>query len=151
MAQVPVTPAACSSAMDNPPLPAHSCTPASVASNNTYLMAGSPTKRSKNVNDSYKPKVITTVGQKPACLVNASLTYVGSEQIYAFGGFDQFTDEGGQFRHLRRAVCSLLGSLQSCTPARFKYTAVEPGRQFRRHTGRSHGYFRAGSRHSQSS
>jgi len=34
-----------------------------------------------------------TTGQKPACLVNASVTYCGNDQIYAFGGFDQFTDE----------------------------------------------------------
>lgn len=40
------------------------------------------------------PKIITTVGQRPACLVNASVTYVGNDQIYAFGGFDQYTDEG---------------------------------------------------------
>jgi hypothetical protein len=25
--------------------------------------------------------------------VNASVTYVGDDQIYAFGGFDQYTDE----------------------------------------------------------
>ncbi|ORY14207.1 hypothetical protein BCR34DRAFT_479960 [Clohesyomyces aquaticus] len=37
--------------------------------------------------------MITTVGAKPACLVNASVTYVGNDQIYAFGGFDQYTDE----------------------------------------------------------
>lgn len=36
---------------------------------------------------------MTTVGQRPACLVNASVTYVGNDQIYAFGGFDQYTDE----------------------------------------------------------
>ena len=34
-----------------------------------------------------------TTGQKPACLVNASVTYCSNDQIYAFGGFDQFTDE----------------------------------------------------------
>ena len=39
------------------------------------------------------PKIITTVGQRPACLVNASVTYVGNDMIYAFGGFDQYTDE----------------------------------------------------------
>ena len=39
------------------------------------------------------PKIITTVGQRPACLVNASVTYVGNDLIYAFGGFDQYTDE----------------------------------------------------------
>ncbi|KAF2090983.1 galactose oxidase, partial [Saccharata proteae CBS 121410] len=43
--------------------------------------------------DNYKPKIVTTVGAKPACLVNASVTYVGNDQIYAFGGFDQYTDE----------------------------------------------------------
>lgn len=37
--------------------------------------------------------MISTIGAKPACLVNASVTYVGDDQIYAFGGFDQFTDE----------------------------------------------------------
>lgn len=47
----------------------------------------------KPSNDSYKPKIITTVGARPACLVNASVTYVGNNQIYAFGGFDQYTDE----------------------------------------------------------
>lgn len=36
---------------------------------------------------------MTTVGQRPACLVNASVTYVGNDHIYAFGGFDQYTDE----------------------------------------------------------
>ena len=38
--------------------------------------------------------MISTIGAKPACLVNASVTYVGDDQIYAFGGFDQYTDEG---------------------------------------------------------
>ena len=47
----------------------------------------------KPTSDSYKPKIITTVGARPACLVNASVTYVGNNQIYAFGGFDQYTDE----------------------------------------------------------
>ena len=43
--------------------------------------------------DTYMPTIMTTVGQRPACLVNASVTYVGNDQIYAFGGFDQYTDE----------------------------------------------------------
>ncbi|RKU44572.1 hypothetical protein DL546_003757 [Coniochaeta pulveracea] len=43
--------------------------------------------------DGYRPKVTRTLGQKPACLVNASVTYCGNNQIYAFGGFDQYTDE----------------------------------------------------------
>ncbi|KAF2139816.1 uncharacterized protein K452DRAFT_360064 [Aplosporella prunicola CBS 121167] len=50
-------------------------------------------RRGANKKDSYKPKIVTTVGAKPACLVNASVTYVGNDQIYAFGGFDQYTDE----------------------------------------------------------
>ncbi|KAJ9646324.1 hypothetical protein H2199_002373 [Coniosporium tulheliwenetii] len=63
----------------------------SQASNNTFQMSASPVRQRKS--DGYKPKIITTVGAKPACLVNASVTYVGNDQIYAFGGFDQYTDE----------------------------------------------------------
>jgi len=37
--------------------------------------------------------VTRTLGQRPACLVNASVTYCGNNQIFAFGGFDQYTDE----------------------------------------------------------
>ena len=51
-------------------------------------------KGRRNTNDSYKPKILRTCGQRPACLVNASVTYCGNNQIYAFGGFDQYTDEG---------------------------------------------------------
>ena len=69
-------------------------TPSSVTSsnNNTFVMSRSPVRPRKQEN--YKPKIITTVGARPACLVNASVTYVGNDQIYAFGGFDQYTDEG---------------------------------------------------------
>ncbi|KAL9092552.1 MAG: hypothetical protein Q9165_004356 [Trypethelium subeluteriae] len=56
-------------------------------------MSASPIRSRKRSNDGYKPKIITTVGQRPACLVNASVTYVGNNKIYAFGGFDQYTDE----------------------------------------------------------
>src|SRR5690242_2809625 len=63
------------------------------SSNNTFLMSASPVRSRKSVGDGYKPKMISTIGAKPACLVNASVTYVGDDQIYAFGGFDQFTDE----------------------------------------------------------
>lgn len=56
-------------------------------------MTASPGRSRKSIAEGYKPKIITTVGAKPACLVNASVTYVGNEQIYAFGGFDQYTDE----------------------------------------------------------
>lgn len=63
-------------------------------SNNTYVMSGSPVKGSRRrPAEPYMPKIITTVGQRPACLVNASVTYVGNDLIYAFGGFDQYTDE----------------------------------------------------------
>ncbi|KAF2401641.1 kelch repeat protein [Trichodelitschia bisporula] len=56
-------------------------------------MSASPVRHRKSSQDSYTPKIITTVGARPACLVNASVTYVGNDQIYAFGGFDQYTDE----------------------------------------------------------
>lgn len=65
---------------------------ASGTSNNTYVMPNSPMKGRPGA-DGYRPKVMRTVGQKPTCLVNASVTYCGDNQIYAFGGFDQYTDE----------------------------------------------------------
>ncbi|KAI4186631.1 MAG: hypothetical protein L6R41_003346 [Letrouitia leprolyta] len=68
--------------------------PSATSSNNTYLMPMSPSKKAKGAGDSYRPKVVRTLGQRPACLVNASVTYCGNDQIYAFGGFDQYTDEG---------------------------------------------------------
>ncbi|KAI1378787.1 galactose oxidase [Hypoxylon crocopeplum] len=63
-----------------------------VSSNNTFVMPNSPMK-SRAMMDGYRPKVTRTLGQRPACLVNASVTYCGNNQIYAFGGFDQYTDE----------------------------------------------------------
>lgn len=69
-------------------------TPSSaVSSNNTFLMPNSPVKGGALSRDGYRPKVTRTLGQRPACLVNASVTYCGNNQIYAFGGFDQYTDE----------------------------------------------------------
>src|SRR5271163_2699437 len=63
-------------------------------STSTYLMPTSPAKNRRNsCLDGYRPKVAKATGHKPACLVNASVTYCGNDQIYAFGGFDQFTDE----------------------------------------------------------
>lgn len=68
-------------------------TPGSAASsNNTFLMPNSPIKGRLN-SDGYRPIVTRTLGQRPACLVNASVTFCGNNQIYAFGGFDQYTDE----------------------------------------------------------
>lgn len=55
-------------------------------------MPNSPLKN-RAPGDGYRPKVTRTLGQRPACLVNASVTYCGNNQIYAFGGFDQYTDE----------------------------------------------------------
>lgn len=65
---------------------------AASSSNSTYIMPNSPAK-ARPVADGYRPKVTRTLGQRPACLVNASVTYCGNSQIYAFGGFDQYTDE----------------------------------------------------------
>src|SRR2546423_15184703 len=57
----------------------------------TYLMPTSPAKnRRLNSPDGYRPKKAKTNGQKPACLVNAPLSYFGNNQNYTFGGFDQF-------------------------------------------------------------
>jgi hypothetical protein len=71
---------------------ASTLTPASASSNNTYIMPNSPLKNRATM-DGYRPKVTRTLGQRPACLVNASVTYCGNNRIYAFGGFDQYTDE----------------------------------------------------------
>lgn len=62
------------------------------SSSNTYIMPNSPAK-GRTVQDGYRPRVTRTLGQRPACLVNASVTYCGNGQIFAFGGFDQYTDE----------------------------------------------------------
>ena len=58
----------------------------------SYLMPTSPAKHRRS-SDAARPKISRTTGSKPACLVNASVTFCGNDQIYAFGGFDQFTDE----------------------------------------------------------
>ena len=68
-----------------------------VSSNDTYLLPSSPTKNrtmSTEKGGFSQPRVLRTNGQRPACLVNASVTYCGDNQLYAFGGFDQYTDEG---------------------------------------------------------
>lgn len=71
-----------------------SSSPASEArTEQTYLLATSPHANRSASSDQYRPKIISTVGQRPAVLVLASVTYVGNNEIYAFGGFDQYTDE----------------------------------------------------------
>jgi hypothetical protein len=67
-------------------------TPGSANSNNTYIMPNSPLKN-RSMADGYRPRITRTLGNRPACLVNASVTHCGNNQIYAFGGFDQYTDE----------------------------------------------------------
>ncbi|RMZ81774.1 hypothetical protein DV738_g1969, partial [Chaetothyriales sp. CBS 135597] len=59
----------------------------------TYLMPANPVKNRRGRLEGQKPKIWKSTGQKPACLVNASVTYCGNDQIYAFGGFDMLTDE----------------------------------------------------------
>lgn len=51
----------------------------------------------RRANADYRPSVKKAQGHVPACLVNASVTYCGNDCIYAFGGFDQYTDEGPTF------------------------------------------------------
>ncbi|KAL8409088.1 hypothetical protein RB594_007508 [Gaeumannomyces avenae] len=83
--------------------------PSSASSNNTFVMTNSPLKN-RGLPDGYRPKVTRTLGNRPACLVNASVTYCGNNQIYAFGGFDQYTDE--VYNHvLRLDLASLQWSL----------------------------------------
>ncbi|BDD57317.1 hypothetical protein MAP00_002689 [Monascus purpureus] len=60
---------------------------------NTYLMPASPAAGGRRASVDYRPTIKKSQGQVPACLVNASVTHCGNDQIYAFGGFDQYTDE----------------------------------------------------------
>jgi hypothetical protein len=47
-----------------------------------------------HVGPPFRADIITTVGARPACLVNASVNYVEDPSaVYAFGGFDQYSDE----------------------------------------------------------
>ncbi|KAI9754363.1 MAG: hypothetical protein M1815_005664 [Lichina confinis] len=59
----------------------------------TVPMTVTPSRRRAISGDGTTPKVSRTTGQRPSCLVNASVTYCGDNQIYAFGGFDSYTDE----------------------------------------------------------
>lgn len=96
-------------------------TPGSASSStNTFLMPNSPVKPSAK--DNYRPKVVRTLGQRPACLVNATVTYCGGNNIYAFGGFDAYTDE--VYNHvLKLDMVSHQWSLGTCSP-------LYPGRHF---------------------
>lgn len=57
-------------------------------------MPASPASGGRRASVDYRPTIKKSQGQVPACLVNASVTHCGNDQIYAFGGFDQYTDEG---------------------------------------------------------
>ncbi|KAI5288715.1 hypothetical protein KEM54_004977 [Ascosphaera aggregata] len=65
----------------------------SSAAADPYIMLPSPVKRRHNGSEGYRPTVKKCLDHVPACLVNASVTYCGDNQIYTFGGFDQYTDE----------------------------------------------------------
>ncbi|KAI0466638.1 kelch domain-containing protein [Xylaria cf. heliscus] len=83
--------------------------PSAASSGNTFVMPNSPPKN-RVMMDGYRPRVTRTLGQRPACLVNASVTYCGNDSIYAFGGFDQYTDE--VYNHvLKLDLCSHQWSL----------------------------------------
>lgn len=56
-------------------------------------MPASPASGGRRASVDYRPTIKKSQGQVPACLVNASVTHCGNDQIYAFGGFDQYTDE----------------------------------------------------------
>lgn len=76
----------------------------SADSNQTFVMARSPRKLSnRSFDESCISKSITTIGDKPACLVNASMTHAGNDEIYLFGGFDQDSDEGG-LKHSQNSI-----------------------------------------------
>ncbi|EAU39334.1 conserved hypothetical protein [Aspergillus terreus NIH2624] len=62
-------------------------------SQQSFLMPPSPSRGRRSSTD-YRPSIRKALGHVPACLVNASVTYCNDDQIYAFGGFDQYTDEG---------------------------------------------------------
>ncbi|RAL05277.1 Kelch motif domain protein [Aspergillus ibericus CBS 121593] len=70
-------------------MPPLSSTPQKTPS--AFLMPPSPSGRRGSAG--YRPSIRKAQGHVPACLVNASVTYCNNDQIYAFGGFDQYTDE----------------------------------------------------------
>lgn len=73
----------------------------------------------------YKPQVQRTRGSRPAVLIHASVNYVGNDQIIAFGGFDQFTDEG-KTNGTRSWVLTDMAapSVQSCPQTRSQVERV---------------------------
>ncbi|EFE31284.1 uncharacterized protein ARB_01906 [Trichophyton benhamiae CBS 112371] len=82
----------------------------------TYLMPTSPPKSRRGSSDGSSPKLETAVGQVPICLVNASITYCGNNEIYAFGGFDQETDEVLQILLLFISALSQVANTSGFSP-----------------------------------
>ena len=72
-------------------------------------MASSSSPGGRGASSDYRPGIKKTQGQAPACLVNASVTYCGNDQVYAFGGFDQYTDEG-RFAYTSNGTCMYMGT-----------------------------------------
>ncbi|USP79324.1 hypothetical protein yc1106_06598 [Curvularia clavata] len=76
---LPTTPTPATTSAPSPAL-SHSHTPAQGSAgstnNNTFLMSASPVRNRRSAAEGYKPKMISTIGAKPACLVNASVTYM---------------------------------------------------------------------------
>ncbi|PYH83703.1 kelch motif domain protein [Aspergillus uvarum CBS 121591] len=82
-------------------------TSTSQRSQNTFLMPPSPSgSGDRRGSEDYRPSIRKAQGHVPACLVNASVTYCNNDQIYAFGGFDQYTDE--VYNHVLRLNLSTL-------------------------------------------
>ncbi|KAK5797648.1 hypothetical protein VI817_003939 [Penicillium citrinum] len=78
----------------NPTTPGRVRSPAfPMQQQDAYLLPASPAAGRQATGD-YRPAVKKAEGHVPACLVNASVTYCSNDHIYAFGGFDQYTDEG---------------------------------------------------------
>ncbi|KAJ5649134.1 uncharacterized protein N7484_002857 [Penicillium longicatenatum] len=80
-----------SSRFPNPHTPRSARSVLSMQQQDAYLLPASPAG-GRPATD-YRPSVKKAQGHVPACLVNASVTYCSNDQIYAFGGFDQYTDE----------------------------------------------------------
>jgi hypothetical protein len=75
----------------------------------------------------YRPSIKKAQGHVPACLVNASVTYCNNDRIYAFGGFDQYTDEGRNISVCFR-IALMTFSLQPRAQVRPGNFAVGTGR-----------------------
>ena len=82
-----------SSLVSNPNIPRSVRSALSMQQQDAYLLPASPVG-GRMASADYRPSVKKALGHVPACLVNASVTYCSNDRIYAFGGFDQYTDEG---------------------------------------------------------